>query len=824
MDAWSSTVWWGRGVSSTDDVVECRFCGTGLPTPRDGEAAEPFCSDGCRTVHGALDCPPSGREPPDGDRPNDNREDGLEDAFFEVDGMYSATCEAFLEATARGLKGVHDADASYVTETVRIRHDAEILAPDRIREALSTLGYTAYRREDAAAHRRDGTTRGRTGIRKERDEFVLEMRYIAGIVFGAFLLIPYIGVLYPVHLASFFEGGVFDLLAGTFALDSAGGFLVLRLYLVLTGLVLVFTGMPVLRGAYLSIRMRRPNTNLLVAMTALAAFAYSTLAVVVGRIDIFFDLTVVIAASVTACVFFESSLKQRALDRLTDLTVSQVDAARRFTNGEPEEVPLADVEPGDRLLVRQGERIPVDGILLEDGCTVDEAVVTGESLPVEKRPGDAVVGGSLVTRDAAVVRAGDDATSTIDRLTTAVWALQSGDHGIQRSADRLATRAVVVVAGLAGLAVIGSLAFGTGVIVAVMRGLLVLMIASPWALGLATPLSVASSIRDGLRRGVIVFDESVFERLRAIDVVVFDKTGTLTTGEMAVLEADAPSDLLADAAALEARAAHPAAEAIAGTFGRSDDERVASFTSYRSGVGGVVADADILVGDLDCFAEQGWCVPDALASRLESAREAGRLPVLVGREGHAAGIVIVGDDPRPGWAATIHGIAAQGTEVVVLTGDDPAAAGPFADHPGITHVFADVPPRGKTATIARLRESGTVAMVGDGTNDAPALAAADLGIALGGGTALAADAADVALTEDDIGAVGTTFELARSARTRVRRNNAFAFVYNLLAIPVGVAGLFNPLTAAGALVASGGLIAINSTRDLLATRPSDEAS
>lgn len=170
----------------------------------------------------------------------------------------------------------------------------------------------------------------------------------------------------------------------------------------------------------------------------------------------------------------------------------------------------------------------------------------------------------------------------------------------------------------------------------------------------------------------------------------------------------------------------------------------------------------------------------------------------------------------------IDGIASKGTDVVVLTGDDPAATEPFAGHQRITHMFAGVPPRGKTATIARLRESGTVAMVGDGTNDAPALAAADLGIALGGGTALAADAADVALTDDEIASVETTFELAQAARTRVRRNNLLALVYNLFAIPVGVAGLFNPLTAAGALVASGGLIAINSTRDLLTGAPWDD--
>jgi len=978
----------------------CGLCGRDLPDdpfvggteePAAGPPSDPpvFCSSGCRDVWaefgaggdpGAEPNPDPGSDPnpdpdpdPDPEResePGTGRGDGTpagtDRTFLRVDGMHSRTCEAFLEARATGLPGVADAEASYVTESVRVDYDPDRIDGPGLRDGLSGVGYTAYLREEAAGEgatgpygmdgtddrtllavpgREDSTGSGgdegdgspgsesdgdgesesgsgtgagsesgarsspvsgsesrsdpgggasanpdaerartrrareMTGMRKRRTDDMLEARHIVGILFGAFLLVPYAAVIYPTQLASVLDWELLRLYERGFRFDGPGGLLFLRIYLVATGIVLYFTGMPMLRGAYASLRTRRLNTDLLVAITIVSAYACGTIAVLMGRDGVYYDLTVIVATAVMVATFYESSVKRDAAARLTDLTISQVTDAHLLCgadeaggetvpdggearaepgigagrgggdgNGvesEPEaesgrdggcRVPVAELQPGDRVLVRAGERIPVDGSLAEGSCTVDEAVVTGESLPVAKRPGDPVVGGSVVVGDAAVIRVGEAATSSIERLTAAVWNLQSADHGSQRRADGLAARAAPAVLAAGVLVGGGALATGAGAGGAVLLGLLVLVAACPWAVGLATPLSVATSIRAAVERGVVVFDETVFERVRGVDVVVFDKTGTLTTAEMDVVAAGAPEDLLRAAAALERRASHPAAAAIARAFGPAaagdgdgdgdagrddgggpppDAPTVGEFRTHAAGIGGTVDGTPVLVGHPDLFDGEGWAVPDDLRERAADARGFGRLPVLVGRAGRAEGVIVVGDEPRDGWDAVVTDLSERGVETVVLTGDDPEATDYFRSHPAVDHTFAGVPPAGKTAAVRRLRDRGRVTMVGDGTNDAPALAAADLGIALGGGTALASDAADVAVVGDDLEAVARTFDLAAAAGRRTRRNLVAAFGYNAVAIPLAAAGLFTPVFAAAATVGCAALITGNSARPLL---------
>jgi heavy metal translocating P-type ATPase len=828
---------------------KCSLCGRSIQSSAfEAPGEQAFCSSGCHDVYttlGATGSHDDTQAASESERIQE--EDVLPDSdgsqtFLRIDGMYSATCEAYLESLAETQSGVISAEASYVTETIRIDHDPATVSKETLRDALSTLGYTAYLRDDASteADTAGGTTRRSRemgGIRKRRDDQLLGMRYSVGFLFGAFLLVPYVAILYPAQLASIFDWQALAIFEGAFRLDSQGAFVFLRLYFVMTGIILVFTGLPVLRGAYISLKMRRPNTDLLVAITAVSAYLYSTAAVILGQNDIFYDLAIVVTAAVTAMVFYESSIKQRALDRLTELTISQVERARTYdSDGTTQNVRVEGLEAGDVVLVRQGERVPVDGELVEDSCTVDEAIVTGESLPVMKRAGDDVIGGSIVTDGAALVRVGPDVTSSIDRITTAVWDLQSATHGVQRHADQLASYAVFLVVGAAvTVGGVGALAFGMAPPDAALLALLVLLAGSPWALGLATPLSVAKSLSSALRRGIIIFDETVFERLRDVDIVVFDKTGTLTTGEMEVIESDAPPEVLDAVAALEQRASHPAANAIVTAFadrdgddntedqsdsaddvvGTKGNDRIREFTNHRSGIEGVIGDTSYLVGNLDLFAEQGWTVDDDIRSRVADAQGFGQLPVVIGRDGAAEGLIVVGDEPRDGWDDTVSRLGERGTEVVVLTGDDEEATDFFKRHDAVTHVFATVPPEGKTATIRRLKSDGQVAMVGDGTNDAPALAAADLGISLGGGTALAADAADIAIVDNDIRSVETAFDLAGAARRRVKQNNLLAFSYNGIALAALAVGFFNPLTAATAVIASSGLLVVNTRRKLL---------
>jgi P-type E1-E2 ATPase len=383
----------------------------------------------------------------------------------------------------------------------------------------------------------------------------------------------------------------------------------------------------------------------------------------------------------------------------------------------------------------------------------------------------------------------------------------------------LATKIIPAVAGLSVLAGAATLVLSGDIGTTLIAVLTVVLAGSPWVLGFATPFSTGASIGAALNRGIAVFDETVFERLRTVDTVVFDKTGTLTTGRMELLDSDLSSALFAAVAALERRASHPAAGAIVAAFdGQSDApaaKSVTEFTSHGTGVEGVVDDDKLLVGTLDLFAEQGWTVSGELEDRAIAARKSGKLPVVVGREGSAVGLVQVGDEPRAGWEETLTNLSERGLETVVLTGDDAAAAEMFTESHHVDHVFAEVPPSGKAATIRRLQAAGRdVAMVGDGTNDAPALAAADLGLSLGSGTALAADAADLALVEDELPTVDTAFGLSATAATRRRQNELAALSYNGLVIPVALVGLLNPLVAMAGAALACGLVVANSHRSV----------
>ncbi len=854
-------------MSAADSAREaadaCALCE--LPTAgvdvSDDDGNE-FCCVGCRDVYAALGDADvdaeavrarrsgEGDDGPDGESDTPDVPADHDATFLEVDGMHCATCEAFIETVATRTEGVSAASASYVTDTVRIDHDPERVSTDDLSDAVSGLGYSAYPRDDAFS-------------RRQADNMATA-RLAAGVMVGMAVMLQYIVIIYPTYFAfPFYDERTLSYLNEAMASSSGTYFFIV--IGVLTTIVLLFTGKPILRGAYVSIQTRSPNMDLLVALAAVSAYAYSTLAVIfVDSPSIYYDVTVAIIVIVTVGNSHEASIKRRATELLSDLTAVQVDSARRIgPDGDTETVSIDGLSPGDTILVRAGERVPVDGEAIDGDAAVDESVVTGESMPVRKEPGDTVVGGSVVADGSLTVAVGPDASSSLDRVAELVWDLQSGNHGVQKLADRLATVFVPLVLVIAAIAVAVNLALGNGITTAMLVGLTVLIVSCPCALGLATPLAVAAGIRDALERSIVIFDDTVFERLRDAETVVFDKTGTLTTGEMRVVDADLDDDLLRLASALEGRSAHPVGQAIAAvragqrsgdtavdadggptpavadggvstdrdasadgesSTGGSDasDEApasdapvVESFESHSRGVSGVVDGVEVVVGHPDLFDERGWAVPDRIREAVAAARDVGRVPVAVGREGAAEGIVVVGDELREGWAETLTALDDSGVDVVVLTGDDERAATVFSEHPAVSTVFAGVPPEGKAETIARLKARGLTVMVGDGTNDAPALAAADLGVALGGGTAMAADAADVAIVDDDLGSVATVFELSRAAGRRVKGNIGWAFCYNAIAIPLAVTGLLNPLFAAVAMGLSSLLVVTNSSRALL---------
>ncbi|MEF8858894.1 MAG: cation-translocating P-type ATPase [Halolamina sp.] len=790
-------------MSTTADEDECALCGLSLARGRvEGENAV-FCCTGCRDVQNALgdadiDADDVREAKPDDAALDEERPEGHERSYFHVSGMHCTTCEAFLESVADAEDGISGAQASYVTETVRVDHDPEQLDEETVQDRLTTAGYVADDRE------------GRTPGAEAQD--TLLWRIAAGVMLGMAVMVPYSVYIYPVHF------GLFPPRLAEMAesqLQSARYFYVV-LFL-LTSLVLFGVGKPILRGATVSLRARSPNMDLLVALAAVSAFAYSTITAALGRIDIYYDVTVAIVVVVTAGNYYESSIKKRAMGLLSELGGEQVSEATLIDDaGATETVDVSDLHAGDRLLVRTGDRIPVDGTVVDGEGTVDEAVVTGESLPVSKEAGEQVVGGSVLSNGSITVEVGEGATSSIDRVTNLLWNLQSANGGVQKLADKLAVIFVPTVVLLAAIAGVGYLALGAGPTRAVLVALTVLLVSCPCALGLATPLAVAAGIRDAIERSIVVFDETVFERFRGVETVVFDKTGTLTTGDLEVRDSDAPADALAAAAAVERRSSHPIATAITDAFETDwDDDPVSAFESHTNGVVGTVAGHEVVVGHPDLLEEHDWTVPDGLRERASNVREEGDLPILVGRDGVAEGLLVLGDRPRPGWEETVTALAERGVEVVLLTGDETEATATYREHPAVDQVFAGVPPEGKAETVRRLGAGRTLAMVGDGTNDGPALASADLGIALGSGTAIAVDAADVAIIDDDLESLERVFDLSKATGRRVKQNIGWAFCYNAIAIPLALSGLLNPLFAAVAMAASSLLVVTNSSRPLL---------
>ncbi|MGK2230452.1 MAG: Cu2+-exporting ATPase, partial [Methanobacteriota archaeon] len=748
-----------------------------------------FCCQGCKEVYATLG-------DVDIDEAHDDTDDeppeGCETAFLHVDGMHCTACEVFVEKTATDHEGVEGATASYATETVRLDYDDGAVGEDELPGVVTGAGYDASHRYDDEAKR------------EKKNESI--GRLIVGGFFGMMVMVWYVFFLYPTYFG--YEP--------LFEIGSSAGYFLFGYIFVMSSVVLFYTGAPILRGAYVSLRARQPNMDLLVALAAVSAYVYSTVALGFGRTDLYYDVSVAVVLVVSVGGYYERRMKRRALGTLSEMTEVRVDEARREDGTT---VGIEEIDEGDRLLVRSGERVPVDGTVVEGAAAVDDSVVTGEAEPTNVGEGDYVVGGSVVTDDALIVEAvGDE--GALDRLTNVLWNLQSAESGVQRLADRLATVFVPLVITVAVAVFVYRIGVGAGVEASVLTALTVLIVSCPCALGLATPLAVASGVREAVERRIVVSDDTVFERIRDVDTFVFDKTGTLTTGRLEVVGTTRREDVLRRAVGVERLSSHPVAEAVVRAYEGDVPDAVADggvsadatgFVEHTNGVEGVVEGDRVLVGSPELFEHEGW-ETDGVRGEIEDSD--GR-PVVVGWSGRARGVVTVAEREREGWRGVVEAVAEQGRRVVVLTGDEGETTRRYDRNDAVDKVFDGVPPEAKAETVRRLRDEGVIAMVGDGTNDAPALAEADLGVAMGGGTALASDAADVTVLDDDLSKLETVVDISNAARRRTRQNIGWAFLYNSVAVPLAVIGAINPLFAAVAMATSSLLVTLNSSRSLI---------
>jgi cation-transporting ATPase V len=589
-----------------------------------------------------------------------------------------------------------------------------------------------------------------------------------------------------------------------------------------------YAGWPFLKGAAIRARSLTANMDTLIAVGTLAAYGYSVWALfssldevgTAGAMDLpnlYFESSAIIIAFLSLGRWLEARAKGRASQAIKRLLEMGAKDARVLRHGKEMKVPVDAVKVGWTLKVLPGEKVPVDGLVLEGASAVDESMLTGESVPVEKGPGDEVAGATVNTDGVLVIEAtrvgADTALAQIARL---VAEAQGSKAPIQRLADRVSGIFVPIVMAIAAVtAVVWYLVDGTfeGALVPAVS---VLIIACPCALGLATPAALMVGTGRGAQMGILIRGAEILERSRSVDTVVFDKTGTLTEGRMRLEAVVGDERTLPLAAAAEAGSDHPIARAVVEGAGEADAS-VPSAADFRSSAGlGVrarVEGLEVVVGRRAYLVEDGLEVPGWLDEEAERLESQGKTVFWAGWDGKARGVLAVADTMKDDASQAVAGLHALGSEVVMLTGDNLATGRAIAAQAGIDRVLAEVRPRDKVEEIRRLQDDGrVVAMVGDGINDGPALAQADLGIAIGTGTDVAIEAGDITLMRGELGGVVNAIRLSRRTFRTIQENLFWAFGYNVAAIPLAALGLLNPMIAGAAMAMSSVSVLANSLR------------
>ena len=681
-----------------------------------------------------------------------------------VSGMTCASCAARVERTLNGLDGV-TATVNYATERATVDFDDEAVGPEQLVDAVESAGYGATL--PGAPGPDAGEARG------------LRTRLLVSAVLAVPVLV--LSMIGPLQFAGW------EVVA-----------------LVLATPVVLWGGWPFHRAAWRGLRHRTATMDTLISIGTLAAWLWSVAAVVADAEHLYLEVASVVTVFVLAGRLLESRARGRASSALEALLRTGArDAAVLSPDGTERRVPIEELRAGDRFVVRPGERVATDGVVEDGSSAVDASILTGESRPVEKHPGDDVAGGSVNAGGRLVVRAtrvgADTALAQIARL---VAEAQSGKARVQRLADRVSAVFVPAVVALALATLVGWLLAGEGAGDAISAAVAVLIIACPCALGLATPTALMVGTARGAQLGLLIKGPEVLESTREVDTVLLDKTGTVTTGRMSLVEvvADDRGEALRLVGALEDASEHPVGQAIAraalAEFGLLPAVHEFAATP-GAGVAGEVAGRGVAAGRASFL---GSPVPPALEAARRAAEQRGATAVLAAWDDEIRAVLVVADTVKPGSADAVAELRALGLRPVLLTGDNRATAEAVAATVGIDEVVAEVLPADKAGAVSRLQAEGhVVAVAGDGVNDAPALAQADLGLAVGSGADVAIEASDLTMVSGDLRAVPDAIRLSRATLRTIRQNLAWAFAYNVAALPLAAAGVLSPVIAAAAM-------------------------
>ncbi|MFT5564344.1 MAG: cation-transporting ATPase V [Myxococcota bacterium] len=708
-----------------------------------------------------------------------------------VEGMTCGSCAARIQKILGRQEGVIDATVNYATGAARISIDAsvELVTLER---AVERIGYKLLT-APVAQH----------GGPADDHETALAAAWGRRVL----LLSP--------------AAGFFLVLMATGAgMESPS----LRWTMFALATVVEFVGgWPFLREAARRARHLTANMDTLIAVGTLSAYGFSVYELLTDGMDLYFEATVFIITFLSLGRYLEARAKGRAGRAIRSLLQLGAKEARLLAgDGTEHMVPIERIRVGEQVRVRPGETLPVDGEVTDGRSSVDESMLTGESVPQERTVGDRVVGGSINTTGALTVRAtAVGADAALARIVALVTEAQTGKSELQRLADRISAVFVPVVLVLAALTITGWLVTTGDLARAVAAGVAVLIIACPCALGLATPMAIMVGTGRGAQMGILIRSLEVLERVREIDIVLFDKTGTLTQGRMSVVAVDVAADgdvdqVLLRAGAVEADSEHPIGRAIA-IHARATLGAQPTTTAFEAvaghGVRAEVEGVQVLVGSRRMLAEHHVTLTDALEDAASTHEAAGRTAVFAAWDGSVRGVLAVTDAVRDDAAATIQRLHRLGLQAAMITGDNAATADAIASQLGIDRVLAEVLPGEKQDEVARLQAEGKhVAMVGDGINDAPALVQADLGIAMGAGTDVAIESSDLTLMRDHLDDVVTAIELSRATQRTIVQNLWWAFGYNVAAIPVAAAGLLDPALAGAAMAFSSVSVVANSLR------------
>jgi len=736
-------------------------------------------------------------------------EAATDQASLHITGMTCAACANRIERGLRKLEGVADVNVNFALEKAAVTFNPSVTGLPQFEQTIAKLGYGTVRPPEPGVEAAPEQARELVGQKRRL--------WISAVLSAPLLwaMVSHFSLTSWVWLPEWLMNPWVQ-----FALATP---------------VQLYIGRTFYIAAFKALRNGSANMDVLIVLGTSAAYLYSLFLTLQWALrpaaadgaahvpELYFETSAVLITLVLLGKLFETLAKGRTSAAIRSLMSLQAKTATVVRGGQELAIPAEDVVPGDIVLIRPGEKAPVDGVVLEGNSTVDESMLTGESLPVEKQPGDSVTGATLNKHGALRIRAVKVGRDTaLAQIIRVVEEAQGSKAPIQRIADRISGIFVPVVIGIAVAAFVVWYAFAApgDFPAALEKAIAILVIACPCALGLATPTSVMAGSGRAAEFGILFKGGEHLETAHRLQTIVLDKTGTVTEGKPQLTDVQAASgwdeaDLLRLLGGAERGSEHPLAEAIvAGVRSRGIEPPPAeAFTALPGfGVSATVEGRAVLAGTRRLMAERGIAAEAALPelARLETA---GRTAMLVAVDGAYAGLVAVADTVKPTSAAAVARLKALGLQVVMLTGDNERTAQAIAARVGIDRVVAEVLPEGKAAEVRRLQAEGQrVAMVGDGINDAPALAAADIGMAVGTGADVAMEAADVTLMRGDLNAIADAIVMSRRTMRNIRQNLFWALGYNTLGIPIAALGLLQPWVAGAAMALSSVSVVLNALR------------